>query len=252
MIMDKQKTVKKIINFLKKEFKKRKKKTAILALSGGIDSALCAYLCKRAGLDLYAVILPYKKSGVDGRKLAKELKLPRGRVITLDIAPLVDAAVKSLKKVSKINQIDKGNIMARERMVLQYALARRLKGLVIGTENLSEYYLGYFTLFGDQACDISPISGLLKTQVFETAQYLGIPDWILKKAPTAGLWQGQTDEGELGFTYREADQVINFLVIKKQPKAELIKKGISPKVIGKVLKRVKETEYKREDTPKCL
>ncbi len=250
--MNKQKTVKKIINFLKKEFKKRKKKTVVLALSGGIDSTLCAYLCKKAGLDLCAVILPYKKSGAEGEKLAKTLKLSKSRIITVNIAPLVDAAVKSLRKTGRIGQIDRGNIMARQRMVIQYALARRLKGLVVGTENLSEYYLGYFTLFGDQACDISPISGLLKTQVFELARYLEVPDWILKKAPTAGLWGGQTDEGELGFTYKEADQVIQSAIIEKQPKGKLIKKGLQPKVIDKVLKRIKETEYKREGAPRCL
>jgi len=250
--MNKQKTVKKITDFLKKEFKKRKKKRAILAVSGGIDSALCAYLCKKAGLDVYAIILPYKKSGGDGKKIVKDLNLSDSRVITIDIAPLVELAVKKLRKIIKIDQVDKGNIMARQRMVLQYSISRKLNGLVIGTENLSEYYLGYFTLYGDQACDISPIAGLLKTQVFDLAKYLGIPKWVLEKTPSADLWSGQTDEGELGFTYRDADQIIYYSIIKKQPKEKLIKKGLNSKIIDKVLKRVKETEYKREGAPKCI
>ena len=252
MFIDKQKTLKKIINFLKKEFKKRKKKTAILAVSGGIDSALCAYLCKEADLDFYAVILPYKKSGAEGEKLAKALGLAKNHIIKIDIASLVDSAQREISKFIKMDQKDKGNIMARERMVIQYALARKLKGLVIGTENLSEYYLGYFTLFGDQACDISPIAGLLKTQVRELAEYISVPQWVLDKVPTAGLWPGQTDEKEFGFTYRDADLVIYYSIIKKQPREELIKKGLSSKIIDKVLNRVKETGYKREASPKCV
>ncbi len=249
--MDKQKAAKKIVNFLKKEFKDRKKKRAILALSGGIDSALCAYLCRMASLELYAVILPYKKSGNEGKKLAKVLKLPKNHIIKIDIAPLVDSASREISRTVKIDQVDKGNIMARQRMVIQYALARRLNGLVVGTENLTEYYLGYFTLFGDQACDISPISGLLKTQVRELAQYLGVPKWILEKAPTAGLWEGQTDEGEFGFTYKDADLIIDSLILKKLPRNKLVKDGVDSKVIDKVLKKVKETEYKRQGAPKC-
>ena len=109
--------------------------------------------------------------------------------------------------------------MARQRMIVQYALARCLKGLVVGTENLSEYYLGYFTLYGDQACDISAISHLWKTQVYQLAAYLQVPEWILKQAPTAGLWPGQTDEGEFGFTYKDADQIkiFNALDFKHRP-----------------------------------
>ena len=250
--LNKEKKLKEIVSFLKKEFKKRKKKIAILALSGGIDSALCAYLCKKAGLELYAVILPYKKNGADGEKLAKTLKLPKNHIININIAPLVDSAVREISKFIKIGQVDKGNIMARQRMVIQYALARKLNGLVVGTENLSEYYLGYFTLYGDQACDISPIAGLWKCQVYELARYLGVPKFVLEKEPTAGLWPGQTDEGEFGFTYRDADQIMRLSIVKKYPKEKIIKKGFDLKTVNKVLERVKATEYKRQNPPKIL
>ena len=250
--LDNKKTAKKITDFLNKEFKKRKKTKAILAISGGIDSAICAYLCKKAGLDLYAVILPYGKKGGEGGKVAEALNLPKNHIITIDIAPSADRAVKELEKVVKIEQVDKGNIMARQRMIIQYAIARKLNGLVIGTENLSEYYLGYFTLHGDQACDISPISGLLKTQIFELAEYLGVPRWVLEKKPTAGLWPGQTDEGEFGFSYKDADQIIYLSIIKKYPKKKIIKKGLNLKLINKVLERIVVTEYKRHPSPKCL
>lgn len=250
LILNNKKIANKISAFLKKEFKARKKKVAILALSGGVDSALCAYLCKKADLETYVLILPYKKSGSDGEKLAQELKIPKSHIIKIDIAPIVDSAVKEIGKFKGLDYVDKGNIMARQRMVVQYALARRVNGLVMGTENLSEYYLGYFTLFGDQVCDISPISGLLKTQVFELARYLGVPKRILEKSPTAGLWGGQTDEGEFGFTYKDADQIIYLSIIKKESKEKIIKKGFNLKLVNKILERVKITEFKRQEPPK--
>lgn len=241
-----QRVAKQISEFLQKEFKKRNKTKAILALSGGIDSATTAFLCKRAGLDLFVIILPYRKEGLTGRKIAKILNLPDDHIITIDIAPLVDKAVKELQKIIKIDPIDKGNIMARERMIILYALARRLDGLVVGTENLSEYYLGYFTLYGDQACDINPLSGLWKTQVRKLARYIKVPQWVIQKEPTAGFWKGQTDEKELGFTYRDADQIMYLSIVKKYPKEKIIKRGFNPKLVNKVLERVKITEYKRQ------
>jgi len=245
-----QKVAKQISEFLQKEFKKRNKTKAILAISGGIDSAATAFLCKKAGLDLYAIILPYRKNDSEGRKIAKILNLPKDHIITINIAPLVGSTVKELKKIVKLDLIDKGNIMARQRMVIQYALARCLGGLVVGTENLSEYYLGYFTLYGDQACDISSISGLWKTQVRELARYLEVPQWVIQKESTAGLWLGQITEKELGFTYKDADQIMYLSIVKKYPKEKIINKGFNSKLVNKVLGRVKTTEYKRQNPPK--
>src|SRR3989344_1442552 len=165
----------KIVNFLKEEFGSRGKKAVVLGISGGIDSTTTAFLCKKADLDLYAVILPYQNRNMEASMDAiNALDLPKDRIITIDISSASDAQVAELEKVTKLDDIDKGNIMARQRMIAQYALARRVGGLVIGTENLSEYYLGYFTLHGDQACDISAISKLWKTQVRELAKYLGV------------------------------------------------------------------------------
>lgn len=243
----------KIAAFLKKEFKKRNKKVAILGVSGGIDSTTTAFLCKKAGLDLYVAVMPYNKNNIKSSMDAVEsLKLPENRVIAIDIGPAADAQIKELEKVINIDNIDKGNIMARQRMVAQYALARKLNGLVMGTENLSEYYLGYFTLFGDQACDISAISSLWKTQVKELARHLGVPEELVEKTPTAGLWDGQTDEGEFGFSYKDADQIMYLYIIKKYSKEKIIKKGFSKKIVDKVLARVAATEYKRQSPPKIL
>jgi NAD+ synthase len=241
----------KITLFLKEEFKKRNKQKAVLAISGGIDSALVAYLCKRAGLDLYGIILPYKGRGDEGKKIAEALNLSQDHIITIDIAPIVDIAEEKINKFTELNQLDRGNIMARQRMIIQYALARNLNALVVGTENLSEYYLGYFTLYGDQACDISPISGLWKTQVRELSKYLELPNWIIEKAPSAGLWEDQTDEKEFGFTYQDADIILYSSKILKYSKEEIVSKhGLEPELVDKVFERVRTTEYKREETPK--
>ena len=241
-----QKISEKIINFLEKEFKKRNKTKAILAVSGGLDSATCAFLCQKADLDLYIVVLPYQGRGYDGERLTKFLKLPKKRIINLNITSLVDSTAEEIQKIIKLDEVDKGNIMARQRMIIQYALARSLKGLVVGTENLSEYYLGYFTSYGDQACDISPISGFWKTQVYELAKYLGVPQWILKKKPTADLWPGQADEKELGFSYQAADPILDLFIVKKYSKEKIINLGFDKKTVDKVLKRVKITNYKRQ------
>lgn len=244
-------TAEKISDFLKKEFKQRNKNKAILAISGGVDSAVTAFLCKKTGLDFYALILPYKEKGNDGRKLAKDLGLSQDHIIIIDIASLVDVTLQRLEKTIKLDSVDKGNIMARQRMIIQYALARCLDALVVGTENLSEYYLGYFTLHGDQACDVSPISNLWKTQVYELGKYLEVPEWVLRKEPSADLWEGQTDEKEMGFTYKNADQILYLFIILKYPREKIISEhDFDSKLVNEVLKRLEDTRYKREGVVK--
>ncbi len=244
----------KILSFLKKEFQQRKKKCAILGISGGIDSAVCAFLCEKAGLKLYAINLPYKNQSIkDGELVEKSLKLPKEQIITIDIGKAVDEQIKELKKYAKLDSVDKGNIIARQRMIVQYALARRLKGLVIGTENLSEYWLAYFTSHGDQACDIAPIANLLKTQVYEIAKYLNVPEKIINKLPSADLWKGQTDEKELGFSYAKADPIIYLYKINNLTKEKIIETyGFNKSLVSKIIKRIDSTEYKRENSPKCI
>ncbi|TRZ80977.1 NAD+ synthase [bacterium] len=249
-----EKTSQKIINFLKKEFSERQKRTAILAISGGIDSAVCAFLCAKAKLNLYLVNLPYGGQSVkDGMSVAKELKLSEKQTLTINIGRVVDEQIKEIEKSVKLDQVDKGNIMARQRMIVQYALAKKLNGLVVGTENLSEYYLAYFTLYGDQACDIRPIASLLKTQVYQLGKYLGVPEKITKKAPSAELWKEQTDEKELGFSYEEADPIIYLYKVKNLNKEKILKKyPFNNSLINKVIERIDSTEYKRENPPKCI
>lgn len=221
-----------ISRFLREEFKKRNKTTAVLGVSGGVDSLTAAFLCEKADLDLKKVFMPYSSLSEQSQ----------GDFLKIDITRPVD-----LLAGSKADKISKGNIMTRIRMIVLYDLARKLNGLVVGTENLSEYYLGYFTLHGDQACDINPIGSLWKTQVIELAKYLGLP----LREPSAELWRGQTDEKELGFSYEEADPILYLYCVKKmEPKMIAKDFDLSPDLVYRVVERVKNTEYKRKEIPK--
>lgn len=256
LLIDCEKATSEIIEFLQKEFGSRNKKVAILGLSGGIDSTIAAFLCKKADLDLKVVLLPYgynpkSKDITNAKKVIKALGLKNDQVFMIDIKPAIDACIKELGlKGIKVSQWNKGNMMARERMVIQYFLARYFNGLVVGTENLSEYYFGYFTLHGDQAADINPIHGLFKTGIYQLAKYLGVPQKIITTVPTAGLRKGQTDEGELGFTYAEGDLVLHYLKIKKYSQEDLVEKlGFDKSLVEKVLKRIRDSQFKRDTVP---
>ncbi|MCK4429596.1 MAG: NAD(+) synthase, partial [Candidatus Aenigmarchaeota archaeon] len=242
-------------DFLKEEFRKRKRLCAVLGISGGIDSALAAFLCKKAGLELYLVSMPYGKLDEkdNAKKIARKLNLPKNRFIEINITEIINESAKEIQMKISIDRTDKGNIMARTRMIILYSIARKLNGLVIGTENLSEYWLGYFTLYGDEASDINPIAKLWKTQVWKLAEYLKMPNEILEQEPSAELWKGQTDEKEFGFTYREADPILYLSCIKKYSKRKIIKNyGFDANLVELVLKRVKATCYKRCSTPAAL
>ncbi len=213
-----------IRDFLKKEFREREKTSAVLGISGGLDSATAAFLCRKAGLDLYLIYLPCgnfsKKEKVV--KIAAVLNLPKNRFFEIDIAPFVNAEAKAMEKKIELDKIAVGNIMTRIRMNVLYAFAGKLNGLVVGTGNLSEYLLGYFTRYGDEACDIAPIRGLFKTQIYKLAEFLKVPADIIEQIPSAELWEGQTDEGELGFRYEEADPILEFACVKKYSKEKIM------------------------------
>ena len=198
----------KIIKAIQKFYKQNNFKKAIIGISGGIDSAVvCALLVKALGKEkVIAVYLPNrtKTDYNDVKELTKKLKL---NLYEKDIGDAVDAIAKYFK-----NKLTLANITSRIRMVNLYAYANDFGGFVCGTTNLSEYEIGYFTKFGDGACDFEPIVHLYKSQVYKLAHELNIPENIIDKAPSATLWPGQTDEKELGVTYDEIEKYL-----KKQP-----------------------------------
>ncbi|MEK7513668.1 MAG: NAD(+) synthase [Patescibacteria group bacterium] len=190
------------VQFIRQIFLQEKIKYALVAVSGGIDSSVALTLTVKAlrTENIYTLQLPYKNQSIKESDLIIDwVKIPQANRIKINIGEIVD----SFKVTDKVRL---GNIMARVRMIYGFDQAKKLKALVIGTENKSEKLLGYYTRFGDEAADIEPMIHLYKTGVIELARELKIPDAIINQHPSAGLWPEQTDEGDLGFTYKEADE----------------------------------------------
>jgi len=257
-----------IQQFLQSTFATAGKQRGVIAVSGGIDSAVsCTLLTKALGVDsVFPVLLPYgDQSTEDSIVLLDWLQIPERNRRVMNIRPVVEELRKRIGLSSEIldqvldddngrqhdeGKLRLGNLMARTRMILLYDLAREVDGLVCGTENKSEKYLGYFTRFGDEASDIEPIQHLYKTQIFQLARELQMPAQFLEKAPSAGLWQNQTDEAELGFSYAVADLVLEVIVdrrpemleelIVSRNKSEGERKQIVAKIAEQVYSQISE------------
>ncbi|MGC8976708.1 MAG: NAD+ synthase [Candidatus Ratteibacteria bacterium] len=237
-----------LVEFLRDEFKKANKEVAIFGMSGGIDSTVLGYLCKIAfgKNNTYGIILPYKntpKISVDHAYLVgRTLGI---RYLRFNITSQIDYYFKNFPQADNIRI---GNKIARERMSILYDLSAHFGGLVVGSSNKSEIYLGYGTLFGDLAWLINPLGDLFKTEIYQLAQFLGVPEEILKKKPSAELWEGQTDEDELGFTYHDADIILYCYVEKNMKLEEIVNqyKNLNLETVNKVIERVKKYEFKRK------
>src|SRR5690606_277116 len=197
-----------LVGFIADQIAKAGMKRAVIGLSGGLDSAVSAYLTAEAlgPENLLAIRMPYKTSSPDSLNDAdaviKALGLPSMTI------PITEMADPLFARFPDMSERRKGNVMARLRMTILYDQSVPWGGLVMGTSNKTELLLGYSTIYGDSGVALQPIGDLYKTQVRELAAALGVPEQIIKKPPSADLWQGQTDEGELGFTYAEVDQLL--------------------------------------------
>lgn len=236
-----------LVGFLRNETERIGLKKAIIGLSGGIDSAVSAYLSVQAlgCKNVTCLIMPYKTSNPDSTddamRVVKDLKVNH-RIS--DITKTVDAALMQCED-DDISKVRKGNIMARVRMVLLYDESARQNGLVIGTGNKTEILLGYSTIFGDSASAINPVGDLYKTQLRSLAEHLKVPSEILKKKPSADLWKGQTDEDELGFTYEQVDQYLYQKVDKRKSREALMKMGFKENFMDRVDKLIERSQFKR-------
>ncbi len=235
--------------FIKSEITRVGMSRAVIGLSGGIDSALSLVLAVEAlgAENVLAVRMPYKASSKDSldhaQLLIDQLGIPSK---TIEITDMVEPLFKFDPEMSKLR---KGNIMARARMIVIYDQSEVFKGLVIGTSNKTEILLGYSTLYGDSANALNPIGDLYKTQVRQLSWAMDIPAPIIDKPPSADLWEDQTDEGELGFTYSEADKLLYLLVDQRYSPQEAIEAGFDKKFVDAVTARIRRNQFKRMQPP---
>lgn len=236
------------IAFLRNTFTQQKVANAVIAVSGGIDSAVSLTLLSQAlpKENIFPILLPYNNQNMDdAQAICTWNNIPRSQWQTYNIEKPVKE-ITALTGITKNDHVRLGNVMARVRMILVYDCAKKLHALVCGTENKSEHYLGYFTRFGDAASDVEPIASLYKTEVRELATQLTLPAQFLSKQPSAGLWENQTDEQELGFTYEQADAVLHQLIDERKSPHSIIIKEISQEVIARIVSRVQQHAFKLE------
>ena len=231
-----------LINFLKTEVDKTGLEKVTVGLSGGLDSAVVAVLCKEAFADkLNCVLMPSQfssKSSIDDAiELCNKFDI---KYEIISIEPMVSAFINNMQE----DRLRIGNFSARMRMSVLYDVSSREKSLVVGTSNRSELLLGYGTIFGDIACAINPIGEIYKSDEFEFARLLGVPESILNKAPSADLWEGQSDEQELGYSYKHMDEVLKVMVDEKKSKEELLKLGFEEDLINRLEYRIKANAFK--------
>jgi NAD+ synthase len=238
-----------LVDFIRTEIQRAGFHRAVVGVSGGLDSSLSCTLAAEAlgPANVLAVRMPYKTSSAESLEHAHQIVEATGvEEVTLPITEMVDAY---FARFPDADTVRRGNAMARARMIVLYDQSAASDGLVVGTGNKTEILLGYTTLFGDAACAINPLGDLYKTQVRQLARALGLPEGILAKPPSAELWLGQTDEGELGFTYAEVDRLLLLLVDGRYTPEACVEQGFERGFVEKVVERIRRNQFKRMSPP---
>jgi NAD+ synthase len=234
-----------LTGFIRTEINRVGYSRAVVGLSGGVDSALSCYLAAEAlsPKNVLALRMPYKSSSPDSLDHAQKVIDDTGvQSLTLPITEMVEPL---FERIPDAGPVRRGNIMARTRMIILYDQSEAFHGLVMGTGNKTEILLGYTTLYGDSACALNPIGDLYKTQVRQLAQAVGVPEEIVSKPPSADLWQGQTDEDELGFTYEDVDRLLFLLVDERYRPEDCLAAGFNREFVEAVVERVRRNHFKR-------
>lgn len=237
-----------IVDFVRSEITRAGFTRGILGLSGGIDSSLVAFLAVEAlgKENVLGLIMPYRTSNPTSRADAELVARQLGIATRLiEITPMVEPYLAQYVNDAK----RRGNVMARARMIVLYDQSEEFHALVIGTSNKTEALLGYTTQFGDNAAAIQPIADLYKGQVRQLARAVGVPQTIIDKAPSADLWQGQTDEGELGFTYDQADAILYYLVDERRRIEDVIAMGFDERIVRRIVTLMARNHFKRVPPP---
>ena len=246
-----------IVGFIRSQMRQTGFERIVLGLSGGVDSATVAFLCARAVRpdNLLAVRMPYRTSSeaseTDALRVVEALGCRTERV---DITPMVEPMLALMDDPSQpvpgdVLNVRRGNVMARQRMIVVYDRSAAFDALVAGTSNKTEALLGYGTLHGDMAAAFAPIGDLYKTQLRAVATELGVPREILDKPPSADLWPGQTDEDELGRTYDLLDRALFALVDRRWTVDRCVRAGLDRDLVDWVAARVARMEFKRQQPP---
>jgi NAD+ synthase len=246
LAINSEKAVKVLANFIRTEVLKNGFEKVVVGLSGGIDSSLSATLATKAlgSENVIGVMMPYETSNpeslADAKMLVKKLGIPHRLV---EITPVVKPFFEMNPEMDALRR---GNVMARMRMIVLYDISAAEKALVLGTGNKTEYLLGYSTLWGDSACALNPLGDLYKNQVRTLAAYLGLPENIINKKPSADLWAGQTDEDELGITYEQADTLLEMLIDRRMTPQQVVEQGYPIESVDNIMRMVQQTQYKRQ------
>jgi NAD+ synthase len=238
-----------IAEFIRGQLRQAGFERAVIGLSGGIDSGLVAYLVSEAiGPEkVLCVLMPYRTSSPASRGDAEEIvRRLRTASEVVDITPMVDGFFGPDPEASSLRR---GNFAARMRMAVLYDRSATWGGLVVGTSNKTESLIGYTTVFGDSACAFNPIGDLYKSQVRQLAAAIGVPEQVIRKAPSADLWPGQTDEEEAAFSYPELDRLLHWRIDKRRSVDEVVALGFDRELVERVDRMVATSEFKRQVPP---
>ncbi len=249
LLLNEEQAVNVLTIFIHEEVRRTGLSKAIIGLSGGVDSALSTYLSVRAlgAENVHVLMMPYRTSSPeslsDSEAVVKDLGISSE---IFSIASIADTFFSQTENaLGPMERMRRGNVMARLRMIALYDRSQATDALVIGTSNKTESLLGYTTMYGDNASAINPLGDLYKTQVWQLAKYVGVPEQIVSKPPSADLWPGQTDESELGVTYHEIDELLFYMIDLRERDDALVKRGFPIEQVQHIRETIQRTQYKR-------